>query len=195
MRETEMYADVKCLCAGPIPAMFGLAASAYVICDIAGRPMEPFSYKPTRKYYERVSTSLPVFQKALLTHTPTLTQLVNDLEASERKFPPPGHAPAHEGARRCLWSTDDCAYLHDEVFHQRSIVPPYETPSRGVLIRWDSTLPLSYANVALLTRDQAKTHEKEVLIKGKSPFGVWGKEAGEMFKRRMMEERRMSLLR
>lgn len=35
--------------------MFGLAAATYVMCDIAGRPQEPFPNKPPRKMYERVS--------------------------------------------------------------------------------------------------------------------------------------------
>lgn len=39
---------------GPLPAIFGLAAATYIICDIAGHPMEPLAFKRRRKLYEKV---------------------------------------------------------------------------------------------------------------------------------------------
>jgi tRNA A37 threonylcarbamoyladenosine dehydratase len=40
---------------GPLPAMFGLAAATYVICDIAGKELETIPWKNRRKTYEKVS--------------------------------------------------------------------------------------------------------------------------------------------
>ena len=39
---------------GPLPAIFGLAAATYIICDIAGHPMEPLAFRKKRKLYEKV---------------------------------------------------------------------------------------------------------------------------------------------
>jgi hypothetical protein len=130
--------------------------------------------------------------------TRSVAQIWQDLEAAERRFPAPGSgriARDPVGPRLNTLSTNDCAYVFDEVFHQRSIVPPFDTPTRPALLRWDSTMPLALSNVAVFSKAQAKRHEDEVLARGRSPFEVWGSEAGAMFKRRMAEERRMSLLR
>jgi hypothetical protein len=40
---------------GPLPAMFGLAAATYILCDIGGRELETVPWKNRRKTYERVS--------------------------------------------------------------------------------------------------------------------------------------------
>lgn len=40
---------------GPLPAMFGLAAATYVLCDIAGKELETLPFKNRKKTYERVS--------------------------------------------------------------------------------------------------------------------------------------------
>lgn len=40
---------------GPLPAMFGLAAATYIICDISGRKLETLPFKGRRKTAERVS--------------------------------------------------------------------------------------------------------------------------------------------
>lgn len=42
---------------GPLPAMFGLAAATYILCDLAGRELETVPWKNRRKTYERVSTT------------------------------------------------------------------------------------------------------------------------------------------
>jgi hypothetical protein len=84
-----------------------------------------------------------------------------------------------------------------EVFHSRSVVPPHATVSshNGLLVRWDSTLPLGYGNVALLTKEEGKGHASEVLKRGRSPVEVWGEEAADVWRRRMEEERWYARLR
>lgn len=184
---------------GPLPAMFGLAAATYIICDISGRQLEPLPFKGRRKTAER---------------------LWMDLETSERRYPSPGsklsRAEMAIGPRRVPWTVEDVAYVFEEVYRCRSVVPPHETLTMGKILRWDSTLPLSvctdrwqmrtvpltrifcmqqYSNVALFSKSDGQKHEEQVLKQGRSPVEVWGEEAMRMFKRRMAEERRMSVLR
>lgn len=163
---------------GPLPAMFGLAAATFIICDISGRQLETLPWKARRKTAER---------------------LWQELENTERKFPSPGSkltaADQGFGPRRIPWTAEDVAYVFEEVYRCRSVVPPHETLALGRLLRWDSTLPLSYSNVALFSREQGAKHEQEVLKNERSPVEVWGEEATRMFKRRMADERRMNILR
>jgi hypothetical protein len=101
-----------------------------------------------------------------------------------------------EGPRHYIpFSVNDVAYLFEEVFRGRSVVPPYDSLSGAQLERWDSTLPISFQNVALFSRAQAKVHEQEVLKKGRSPVEVWGQGAAHMIKRRMASERRSGFFR
>lgn len=195
---------------GPLPAMFGLAAATYVLCDISGKELEPLPGKNRRKTAERMWA---------------------ELESAERKFPSPGsgHSKADQaiGPRRIPWTVEDVQYVFEEVYRSRSVVPPFETLSHGRILRWDSTLPLSvsstarcrchgchlclfrshvltpsplpntpqYSNVALFSRTEAFKHEDEVLKHGRHPVEVWGGTATRMFKQRMAEERRMNVLR
>lgn len=76
-----------------------------------------------------------------------LQKLWTELEAIERKYPSPGSALTKAdqalGPRRIPWTVEDVAYLFEEVYRCRSVVPPYETLTYGRLMRWDSTVPLS----------------------------------------------------
>ncbi|PWN46637.1 hypothetical protein IE53DRAFT_391192 [Violaceomyces palustris] len=93
------------------------------------------------------------------------------------------------------FNLNDVAYLFEEVFNGRSVVPPYQPLSSAQLERWDSTLPISFDNIALFSRAQAKVHETEVLKNGRSPVEVWGKLTSERVKRRLATERRMRFFR
>lgn len=166
---------------GPLPAMFGLAVATYIICEIGGQKMEPLAFKGRRKLYEK---------------------LFQELSVSESRHPVPGSKPAagdaanNAGPRHSIpFSVNDVAYLFEEVFRGRSIVPPFDSLAGAQLERWDSTLPLSFQNVALFSRSQAKVHEAEVLKKGRSPVEVWGADAAHMMKRRMASERRSGFFR
>uniref|UniRef100_V5EZ84 THIF-type NAD/FAD binding fold domain-containing protein n=1 Tax=Kalmanozyma brasiliensis (strain GHG001) TaxID=1365824 RepID=V5EZ84_KALBG len=163
---------------GPLPAMFGLAVATFILCEIGGQKMEPLAFKGRRKLYEK---------------------LFHDLSVSESRHPLPGTQPrkdAQEGPRHYIpFSVNDIAYLFEEVFRGRSVVPPFDSLSGAQLERWDSTLPLSFQNVALFSRAQAKVHEREVLGKGRSPVEVWGGDAANMVRRRMASERRSGFFR
>lgn len=165
---------------GPLPAMFGLAVATFIICEIGGQKMEPLAFKGRRKLYEK---------------------LFHDLSVSEARHPLAGSQVDSQDAQNTgprhhiPFSINDIAYLFEEVFRGRSIVPPFESLSGAQLHRWDSTLPLSFQNVALFSRSQAKVHESEVLKKGRSPVEVWGADAAHMIKRRMASERRSGFFR
>lgn len=162
---------------GPLPAMFGLAVATFIICEIGGQKMEPLAFKGRRKLYEK---------------------MFHDLSVSESRHPVPGSEvrSKDEGPRHYIpFSVNDVAYLFEEVFRGRSVVPPYDSLSGAQLERWDSTLPISFQNVALFSRAQAKVHEQEVLKKGRSPVEVWGQGAAHMIKRRMASERRSGFFR
>ena len=163
---------------GPLPAMFGLAVATFILCEIGGQKMEPLAFKGRRKLYEK---------------------LFHELSVSESRHPVPGTKSLNAndaGPRHHIpFSVNDIAYLFEEVFRGRSIVPPFDSLSGAQLERWDSTLPLSFQNVALFSRAQAKVHEAEVLKKGRSPVEVWGADAAHMMKKRMASERRSGFFR
>ena len=104
--------------------------------------------------------------------------------------PLPGKGPPPRV--RIPFSVNDIAYLFEEVFRGRSVVPPFDTLGTGQLERWDPSRPLGYNNIALFTRPQAREHEKNVLKTGADPASVWGPHVAEMVRRRLADEARMA---
>ena len=98
-------------------------------------------------------------------------------------------------SQKLPFSVNDVAFLFEEVFAGRSVVLPHESLSHAQLLRWDSTLPLSYSNVALFSRSQAKIHEKEVLQNGKSPWATWGESTAQRMRQCQARERYMREIR
>ncbi|KDN44096.1 hypothetical protein K437DRAFT_294972 [Tilletiaria anomala UBC 951] len=141
---------------GSMPAMFGLAAATYVICQIGGHKIEPLAHKRRRKLYDKI---------------------YSDLDHSERRHPP--FRTASDAPPPLLFNANDIAFLFEEIFAGRTIVPPFESLSHAQMMRWDASLPLSWSNIALFSRTQAKIHEKEVLAQGKSPHAIWGEGAAK----------------
>lgn len=144
---------------GPLPAMFGLAAATYIMCSIAGHPMEPLAHKRRRKLYDKLHM---------------------DLLLSEKRI---------SGVKAIPFSVQDVQEMFDELFSGRSVVAPFNHLSQGLLLRWDSTLPLSWRNVALFTREQGKEHEAQVLVKGRSPVEVWGQATSKRMDQCLERER------
>jgi tRNA A37 threonylcarbamoyladenosine dehydratase len=66
----------------------------------------------------------------------------------------------------------DAGFLIDEAAHGRSTLPPFHT-KHVTLTRWDPAIPLTHANVVVLTRDELKKHEENVLVPRKSPAEVY----------------------
>lgn len=180
---------------GPLPAIFGLSIAAWVICDMSGRSdmLQPLDMKTTRRGADRVLKDLEASERrypclqdissstgSLASSTATLTQGAKKGEGY------------HKSGRVIPFLLSDVLYLLQEVFHARSIVAPtYSSVSTGtgVLLRWDSTVPLSFGNVALFAKEEGKRHTEEVLKKGRSPVEVWGEETRAMWGKRQEEEK------
>ncbi|KAK0555005.1 hypothetical protein OC846_001862 [Tilletia horrida] len=177
---------------GPIPAMFGLAAASYVLCEIAGWPMEPLPFLNRRKMYDKMLSDLEVAEKRFPHTTHSTSSTSKKANSSNKTASTASNPNSTTLPHKFPFSLTDIAYLTEEVFHSRSCVPPSPVlTTAAVLLRWDSTLPLGFNNVVLLTRDEAKKHSKEVLGLGRSPWEVWGRAVGEEWNRRMAAERRM----
>ncbi|KAI3623959.1 hypothetical protein GLX27_002091 [Malassezia furfur] len=183
---------------GPLPAMFGLAAATYILCDLARHRMEPLAVKGRRKLYEKLFADLNVTESRYPSPprdesypAPTNRRPLTDDDvpptyrstAQSAKGPPP--------VVRIPFSVNDCAYIFEEMFRGRTVVPPYESLATGQLMRWDPKKPLDYNNVVLFSRKQAREHE-QVLKEQSDPAAFWGPKVTAMVARRHAEEKRMS---
>ncbi|WFD02252.1 hypothetical protein MOBT1_000933 [Malassezia obtusa] len=183
---------------GPLPAMFGLAAATYILCDLAHHRMEPLAVKGRRKLYEKLFADLNVTESRYPSPPPDETHRApaNRKPLTDDDIPPTyrASAPSEKGPPpkvRIPFSVNDCAYVFEEMFRGRTVVPPFETLATGQLMRWDPTRPLDYNNVVLFSRKQAREHE-QVLKEKSDPAAFWGPKVTAMVQRRMAEEKRMS---
>jgi tRNA threonylcarbamoyladenosine dehydratase len=156
---------------GTMPAVFGYASANYVICEVAGYPMD-YNPAPTdrHKLYDQILATLQGLEERL-----TRTE-------------------AHQDAKgiRIPVTAADVAFLVEEVYRGKSVISGLG--SRLALIRWekpergfgaDQELSLSgqkavrlgLDELVLMTREEAARHEKEVL-KGEAKVGdLYGEEA------------------
>lgn len=171
---------------GTMPAFFGTAAANFVLTQIAGYPVEYPPAKDRHKLYEEM-----------------LTKLVG-LESRLR-----GNLP---GVRIAL-DEADVGYVLEEVFRGKSVVSGVTT--RLLLVRWeplpekgkgkgkegegeggegdswwgDAEHRIGVQGVVVMTKEEAKRHEMEVLKGRRDPVDVWGKEIVELVRVRREEER------
>lgn len=154
---------------GTMPGVFGLCLANHILTTIAGYPTEYAAGKDRRKLYEEIGAQLAGQESRLRGNTVGL---------------------------RIPLTEKDIGYAVEEVFKGKSVVSGFFT--RLILTRWeplpereDATFwtendhQVSLDNVVVMTKDEAKKHEKEVLRGRRSPGDVWG---GEVVKR--VEERR-----
>jgi hypothetical protein len=107
---------------GPLPGLFGLHIATYVLCELAGRPIErPLPVRHRKKLYER---------------------MWKDLLHRESRI-------ARKQINNLPLTTADIALLCDDFALGRSIVPPHAACVRPALIRWDPRAPLSLENCAV----------------------------------------------
>lgn len=101
---------------------------------------------------------------------------------------------------------DDVALIFEDIHRGRSVIPPHPVPTRPMLVRWDSTLPLGMENCVVMEWAEGERHLKEcfgVVGKGKDgderpveagekrrPEEVWGAEVSVVVARRRDEVRR-----
>ncbi|WFD20547.1 hypothetical protein MCAP1_002794 [Malassezia caprae] len=175
---------------GPLPAMFGLAAATYILCDIAQYKLEPLAIKGRRKLYEKLFADLNVSESRFPSPPIDIRAPRDPSDVPPTYMPTPGAPPPPRV--RIPFSVNDIGYIFEEIFRGRSVVPPHDTLAVGQLERWDPARPLDYDNVVLFTRPQAREHEKEVLATKRDPAEYWGPNVAAKVEQRRAEERRMA---
>ncbi|CCX05683.1 Similar to Uncharacterized protein YKL027W; acc. no. P36101 [Pyronema omphalodes CBS 100304] len=156
---------------GTMPGLFGLCVANEVLCEIANYPMEHSLGKNRTKLYQDIEAKLAGLESRLRGNVAGL---------------------------RLAMTADDIGYIVEEVFKGKSVVSGYST--RLLLTRWQ---PLPHRDeghwgldeqrvqideVVLMTKEEAKKHEKEVLIERKSVEEVWGQEVVDRVNKRRAEE-------
>ncbi|KAF6751679.1 ubiquitin-protein ligase molybdopterin-converting factor [Ephemerocybe angulata] len=151
---------------GPLPAIFGLNAASYILCEMAGKPINnPLPIKNRKKLYER---------------------MYRDLLRREEKL-------AGEPLTRLPIDEDDVALVFEDLYRGRSAIPPHEVPARPTLVRWDYTKPLSVENCIVLDHKDAEKHFEAcsgLAAERKQGVDLWGAETEEVVKRRAEEARK-----
>ncbi|KAI5116205.1 hypothetical protein M0805_006762 [Coniferiporia weirii] len=144
---------------GPIPSIFGLNAAAYVLCEVAGRPIaNPLWIKNRRKTYEKLLRELLVREEKISGET------INRLPIDET----------------------DVAYIYEDLFRGRSLIPPHRVPNKAVLTRWKPSEPLSVQNCVVFDWPEFKKHA-EGCTSGLAPEDFWGEEVATIASKRMRE--------
>lgn len=147
---------------GPLPAIFGLNIASYIVCELAGKPIaNPLPIKNRKKLYERI---------------------YRDLLHREGKV---------NGAQlnRLPIDEEDVGFIFEDLHRGRSVIPPFDVPTRPTLVRWDYSQPLTLDNCIVLEFKDAEKHYKQCFEEGKKPVDVWGEEVGGVIERRAAEAR------
>ncbi|CAK9783053.1 putative mitochondrion protein [Cutaneotrichosporon oleaginosum] len=156
---------------GPLPALFGLHAATHIILELGGKPLAPAGgeIKNRRKLYTTIERNLSERQARV------------------------AHARGEnaQGLQRTLEvNADDIALVFEDVNCGRTTVPDQIVTQRPQAVHWDTRKPLTADNMAILTDKDAKRHEKEVQVEGRSPAEVWGADAVALVARRNDEVRK-----
>lgn len=164
---------------GTMPAVFGYTVANFVICEMTGYPHESGAGKLRDKMYENILSTLQGTEERLVRQA--------GIDAIGLKIP---------------ISKDDVGYLVEEVYRGKSVVS--NVPTRLALIRWKApeegfrteesskgqkSVKLNLSDLVLMTREEAATHEKEILKGGKAPESIYSEEVLSLVERRREEER------
>jgi hypothetical protein len=126
---------------GPLPALFGLHISTYVLCELAGSPIErPLPVRHRKKLYERMWKDLLHRESRIAGKQIKYAYLSLPFGA---RAPPANRVPFYSSLPL---TTADIALLYDDFALGRSIVPPHTACVRPGLVRWDPRVPLSLEN-------------------------------------------------
>ena len=167
---------------GTMPAIFGYTVANYIICEIAGYPIDHrVGDRGREKMYEGILSALQGTEARLL-------------KAVD------GHDPL--GLRIPL-STADVGYLVEEVFRGKSVVSGLT--NRLALIRWkrppagfqaiaryepdgQKSIKLGVGDLVLMTKEEAHWHEKEILKTDTAPEEVYEAGVVAIVEKRRQEE-------
>lgn len=143
---------------GPLPSIFGLYATTYVLCELAGRPIQnPLPVKNRKKLYERLLRDLLVRESRLIGGS------INKL---------------------CL-DEDDVSFIFEDLHRARSVIPPHDVPSKPALTRWNLGSPLSLSNCVVMDDKQVEKHL--AAWPQSSPSAVWGVETQNIVDKHVAE--------
>lgn len=160
---------------GPLPALFGLHAATYIVLELGGKPLtDAAEIKGRKKLYSTLERNLSERQARV------------------------SHAKGEnaQGIQRTVEvNTDDLALVFEDINHGRTTLPGQVVTQRPQAVHWDISKPLTADNMAILSDKDAKRHEKECQVAGKSLEDVWGKEAVAFAQRRNEETRRCVIYR
>lgn len=156
---------------GPLPALFGLHAATYITLDLAGKPLSDVGgeIKNRKKLYTTIERNLSE-REARVAHARG-----EEAQGLQKGVP-------------VNW--EDIALVFEDVNCGRTTIPGQVVVQRPQAVHWDKSLPLTADNLAILSDKDAKKHEKEVQVEGKSVEEVWGAEAVAMVNRRNEETRK-----
>ncbi|KAL8906947.1 MAG: hypothetical protein Q9207_001701 [Kuettlingeria erythrocarpa] len=164
---------------GTMPAIFGYSVANFVILEITGYPHETGAGKGREKMYESILSGLQGLEERLA-----------------RKA---GQDPL---GLKVPVTKDDVAYLIEEVYRGRSVISGL--PTRLALTRWKAPQDgfvvdqrwngqkhsrVQLDELVCMTKEEAKTHEEQVLRSGKPPEVVYDVEVLQLVERRREEER------
>ncbi|KAL8278796.1 hypothetical protein RQP46_008865 [Phenoliferia psychrophenolica] len=146
---------------GPLPAMFGNAAAAYVLQQLAGFPSEPLPVKNRLK---------------------AAAAMLRGLAATEDRLSGPRKLPIGE---------DDALYVFEEIHRARSVAPPFKVVSRPTLLRWKKAGPIALENLVVFEKEEGERHMEHCLLGDEDPEVYWGEEVTALVNKRIAEERRL----
>ncbi|KAK4978440.1 hypothetical protein LTR66_010585 [Elasticomyces elasticus] len=162
---------------GTMPAMFGLCVANHVILEITGYPHDYMMSKARDKMYDGMLANLQGLEERLARAV--------------------GQDPI---GLKIPVTQDDVGYLTEEVFRGRSVISGL--PTRLVLSRWrkpaidfvDTSIKnqkasrLDLRDLVLMTKDEARIHEKDVLMGDKTPEDLYDLKILKLVEQRKEEE-------
>jgi tRNA A37 threonylcarbamoyladenosine dehydratase len=161
---------------GTMPAIFGLCVANWVMLEITEYPHDTLPPNLRDKAYDTLYGNLVANEERLV-------RLAGH-DATGLKVP---------------LTVKDIGFIMEEIYHGRSAVSGLST--KLTLIRWRKPKPdffddsikgqkrttLAATELVLLTREEAKKHEEEVLKGGKQPEDVWSTEIVDFVETRLKE--------
>jgi tRNA threonylcarbamoyladenosine dehydratase len=84
---------------------------------------------------------------------------------------------------------DDVGFVFEDLHRGRSVIPPFDVPTRPTLVRWDYSQPLTIDNCIVLEFKDAEAHYTQCFSEAKSPSFVWGEEVAAVVEKRAAEAR------
>ncbi|EIW67545.1 mitochondrial protein [Tremella mesenterica] len=150
---------------GPLPAIFGLNISLYILLSLSNKPLiDQLEIKNRSKLYKSLERGLMEREQKI---KKSLTQDKNSI--------------THE----------DVGFVFEEIYHGRSTIPPRIILPKTFCIRWDGKEDVKEDNIVFMGLKDVEIHEKECLREGRSLEDVWGKEVVDYVEGKREEIRRV----